>query len=209
MATLNLCNHNWPIVFLLCSLAIFALNIASIVVNIIGIITILGINIINIYCTFFSLLTLSAELRQFKIFRPYVSAWLKYFVFLLFYKSRGIFYILYGLLLIGSGILTTVSGFLAIALGIVMVVTSVFLDLPVHEDMEQVDKMYEKKIEEFEIPSGFAARVDDTLNKGINKITKKKDKHSKGGDEPLPPQTTERTERSSDFSEVEDERENE
>lgn len=154
LATLN---HNWERVFLVGALAVFALNVAGLVMNIIGIITIIGINVINIYCTFFSFLTLSAELRQFSLFRRFVSVWLKYFTFLLFYRSRGIFYIMYGLLLIGTAILTTVAGGVAIALGIIMIGASFFADLPVYSDMKEAQSNYEAKIRQYSVEQDSAS----------------------------------------------------
>lgn len=146
---MNILNRNWSKIFLVASLVILALNIAGLVVDIIGIITIIGINVINIYCTFFSFLTFSAEIRQFSLFRRFVSVWLKYFTFLLFYKSRGVFYMMYGLLLIGNGVLTTVSGFIALALGFVMIIVSIFVDLPVFGDMKEAEASYEEKVNEY------------------------------------------------------------
>lgn len=150
---MNILNRNWTKIFLLASLAILVLNIVGLVMNIIGIITIIGINVINIYCTFFSFLTFSAEIRQFDLVRRFVSVWLKYFTFLLFYKSRGVFYMMYGLLLIGNGILTTIAGFTALVLGIVMIVVSIFVPLPVFGDMKEAEANYQEKINEYAVES--------------------------------------------------------
>lgn len=204
---MNFLNRNWPKIFLLASIAIFALNIASIVTNILGIITIIGINVINIYCTFFSFLTLSAELRQFNVFRKMVSFWLKYFIFLLFYKSRGVFYILYGLLTIGSGILTTVSGFLAIGLGVCMIITSLFVELPVYEDMKEMERQYEDKVQELEVPSGLAVSVGNTVDNVSAKLKRKKGKkaHLESNEEPAVRRNSDRSDRDSEEEESEEE----
>eukprot|EP00796_Vickermania_ingenoplastis_P009130 gene9130-6417_t len=180
------------------TLAIFALNIAGLVVNIIGIITIIGINVINIYCTFFSFLTLSAELRQFSLFRRFVSVWLKYFTFLLFYRSRAIFYIMYGLLLIGTAILSTIAGCIAIGTGVVMFIVSFFVELQVYSDMKEAEEDYEAKVNEYAVeqPDGASSdanagrRSENTNNRRRQDANaeenKGDDKHAQSAEPPEP-----------------------
>lgn len=164
---MNFINRNWEVIFLLASAAVVVLNLIGIIMNIIGIITIIGINVINIYCTFFSILTFSAELRYFKAFRPIVFMYIKFFAFLVFYKSRGMFYIFFGLLLLGDGVLNTIGGSIAIGLGAVMIIVSTFITLPEYDDVAKINEEYNSMVDrystEMKFPEGTMAESSQTV----------------------------------------------
>ncbi|KAG5511695.1 hypothetical protein JKF63_07292 [Porcisia hertigi] len=138
------CQHNWPLVFLITSFIVTLFAFVGIILGFVKIIFAPNIVLLNVYCLIFCLLGLSAELRQFSLFRRVVYTWMKYFYFLVHYRQRGIFYIFFGFLLIGTGAIEIISGALAIALGALMLVVSTVVSLPKFEDPEEERRVREE-----------------------------------------------------------------
>ncbi|CAJ1016512.1 putative COPI associated protein [Leishmania utingensis] len=136
--------RNWPRAFLGMSLAVVLLSFVGIILSFIKIIYSPNVVLLNVYCLIFSLLGLSAELRQFSVLRRVVYKWMKYFYFLVYYRARGIFYILFGILLLGNGTIETVGGVVAIVLGVLMLLVGVGVGLPEFEDAAEARRVQEE-----------------------------------------------------------------
>lgn len=129
--------RNWPRVFILFSIAVVVLTFLGIIFNFLSIVIKPNVALLNVYCLVFSLLTLSAELRQFPWCRTLSYHWMKYTYFLTYYTPRGLFYIFLGLLLLGDSVLLYVAGAVSIVVGVVMLVTNLFVGLPVYDDPQE------------------------------------------------------------------------
>ncbi|EPY26689.1 hypothetical protein STCU_06129 [Strigomonas culicis] len=123
--------------YLLCSLLVVILTFVGIIMNLVKVVITPSRVLLDVYCLAFSLLALSAELRQFSWCRRVVYLWLQFFYIIASYPWRGIFYISFGLLLLGDSITMYVAGGFAIVLGIAMYIFSYLLQLPVFEDAQE------------------------------------------------------------------------
>ncbi|KAG5512241.1 hypothetical protein GH5_07727 [Leishmania sp. Ghana 2012 LV757] len=136
--------RNWPRAFLFMSIAVVVLSFVGIILSLAKIVLSPSVVLLDMYCLLFSLLGLSAELRQFSLLRRVVYVWMKFFYFLVYYRARGIFYIFFGILLLGNGVAEIMGGIVAIALGTVMLLVGVVVGLPEFEDPAEAKRVQEE-----------------------------------------------------------------
>ena len=140
----NCWQRNWPRVFLPFSLATTALCFVAIIMGFIKALLKPHEYILDIYCLIFSLLGLSAEMRQFAWARRIVYFWMRYFYFLTFYKARAAFYIMFGCLLLNNSVLDIIAAVVTLVLGIMMLLVSLIVNLPVYEDPREQQEREEE-----------------------------------------------------------------
>ncbi|KAG5487537.1 hypothetical protein LSCM1_07494 [Leishmania martiniquensis] len=136
--------RNWPRVFLVLSIAVVVFTFVGIILSLVKVILFPRVVLLDMYCLLFSLLGLSAELRQFSVLHRVLYIWMKYFYFLVYYRARGIFYVFFGILLLGNGVAEIIGGILAIMLGAMMLLVSVVVGLPEFDDPAEVKRVQEE-----------------------------------------------------------------
>ncbi|CAD2220273.1 hypothetical protein AGDE_11212 [Angomonas deanei] len=190
-----------PRIFLAVSFVIAVLTFVGVIVSLTKLIVKPHIVLQDVYCLIFSLLCLSAELRQFGWCRKIVYKWLRFFYALTCYRFRGLFYVFFGLLLLGYHAVMYVAGALAIALGLAIFVLTFFTTLPTYEDAEEIkrnnaegEQFREEEVQREEESQhgigvgGVFQSIGNKISSSIGQGNKKESNEGKTGNVPPPAQ---------------------